>query len=140
LASKEYLLAKFVSEKDRASIEKKLEEMFASARSQENLDTEKMLQDVMNALYRTNIRYDWKFTFGIIKGLMLISGERYVSSDDFKNLMQKYIMNLYIKKLPALGLNWLGTKVQDVSDKQKEDSTAKQVRSSIMCKNLLQAR
>jgi predicted unusual protein kinase regulating ubiquinone biosynthesis (AarF/ABC1/UbiB family) len=72
---------------------------------------DKIMLNVLDLFYDSELSFDWKITFGVIKGMVLLSQENYVSQKEFKDLMTKKIKSLYLSKLPALGLNWIRQKV-----------------------------
>ncbi|MCM2282822.1 MAG: hypothetical protein NDI61_13360, partial [Bdellovibrionaceae bacterium] len=93
-----------INQKARAELESRLNQVFKGPK-------DKVLLNVLDAFYESELSFDWKITFGIIKGMILLAQENYVSQTQFKAILAQQIKRLYLSKLPALGLNWLHQKI-----------------------------
>jgi predicted unusual protein kinase regulating ubiquinone biosynthesis (AarF/ABC1/UbiB family) len=59
---------------------------------------EDVIPAVLNAIADSGVRMKSKFSFGAIKGLLLLGGEGYVSSEEFGKIVQRQITHLALKK------------------------------------------
>jgi len=65
--------------------------------------TDELMVAIVNAIADTGLELNTKFSFGGIKGLLLLGGEDYVSSEKFAALLKQEILQLSAKKPLFLG-------------------------------------
>jgi predicted unusual protein kinase regulating ubiquinone biosynthesis (AarF/ABC1/UbiB family) len=82
---------------DRAAVEKTLSTLLSGHESFVS-----KIADIVNALVTAGVELENKFTFGALKGLMVLFGEGYVSDAQFTQLLREEISHLMASKAPAL--------------------------------------
>lgn len=86
------------AEIDEARLASKLDQVFLDHGD----DISSLAQDMAKALAEGGLQMKSSFNFGIIKGLLILGGENYVSAGYFKEILGKKIRSLYLQK-PLLG-------------------------------------
>lgn len=80
-----------ISEEQRSQLRGKININFETNAK----DQVQMLQTLVKDLAEHTLKLETKFSFGFIKGMMVLFGENYVSADEFTDLLEKKIKNFY---------------------------------------------
>lgn len=70
--------------------------------NQKGLIEEQQLQKIVEALYGSGMKLNHTFTFGALKGLMILSGSEYVSREKFKEIFKAEVLSLAARKAPVV--------------------------------------
>jgi predicted unusual protein kinase regulating ubiquinone biosynthesis (AarF/ABC1/UbiB family) len=61
-----------------------------------------MTMKILDFLYAKGFQFDWKITFGLIKGLLILAKESYVSENEFAEMIESKARRLYLAKAPVV--------------------------------------
>ena len=70
--------------------------------SQNKTDIKESILKVIDILMNNGVKIESNYLFGALKGLIILYGENYVQSEDFKKIMKSEITDLLIKKTPIV--------------------------------------
>jgi predicted unusual protein kinase regulating ubiquinone biosynthesis (AarF/ABC1/UbiB family) len=65
-------------------------------------DQGKQMTELITALYGSGIKFRTEYTFGALKGLIVLFGEGYTDAKTFTDILASEIRTVIVKKLPAL--------------------------------------
>ncbi len=83
---------------NEGEVKNRLAQIFSST----DLSSEDLQIKILEELYRSGIQFNHLFTFGALKGLMVLSGSGYVSQERFKEIMKEEVKSLFVKKSPLV--------------------------------------
>lgn len=84
-----------------------------------NSSQSEVVTEVVEIFSNHGLKFNKKFMFGGLKGLIILSGEKYVSEAEFKEIMERQITKLYITKWPLLLKSMIFDKISSVLPKFK---------------------
>ncbi|MGZ3746313.1 MAG: AarF/UbiB family protein, partial [Pseudobdellovibrionaceae bacterium] len=87
---------------DKVQMRKSLDAIFAEAKTQAKPDIKDLMVRAINEIAESGLKFDTRYIFGGLKGLIVLYGENYVSTKDFEGLLRNELQSLFAKKVPAL--------------------------------------
>lgn len=89
-----------------------VQKLFTAKGSEEDL-----LKQAIAELYQNNLSLDAIYTFGALKGFLVLAGSHYVSWEDFSQILSSEVTSLYVKKAPALAVQGLTDMVNSLGSR-----------------------
>jgi predicted unusual protein kinase regulating ubiquinone biosynthesis (AarF/ABC1/UbiB family) len=90
------------SEINEIRLQARVEALFAKARAQKDGDVKTLMVDVINELADSGLKFDTRYIFGGLKGLIVLYGENYITPTEFEAALKSELKSLFVKKLPVL--------------------------------------
>jgi predicted unusual protein kinase regulating ubiquinone biosynthesis (AarF/ABC1/UbiB family) len=87
---------------DEAQLRKSLDHLFAQARSQGTIDIKALMVEVINEIAESGLKFDTRYIFGGLKGLIILYGENYVNAKEFEAILRSELKTLFTSKFPAI--------------------------------------
>ena len=84
-------------ELDHKSLSKELSKILDA-----DLKVSDKVTEIVEAFSAHGLKFNKKFMFGGLKGLIILAGENYVSEKEFKDIVEKQVTKLYIQKWPLV--------------------------------------
>ncbi len=83
---------------DKDKLEREIDKILKS----NTIDERVRITEVMSKMYVSGLYLDSKFTFGVIKGFLILMNSSYISMDRFKTILSSEIIILGLKKTPVV--------------------------------------
>lgn len=111
-----------VNEKE---LEKSINQLFDKMRNQANPDFKSLMSEVITEIGEADLKFDTRYIFGGLKGLIILYGESYVDEKQFENLLRSELKQLFISKLPLMVADYF-----KFSKNEKSSSATKALKCS----------
>jgi predicted unusual protein kinase regulating ubiquinone biosynthesis (AarF/ABC1/UbiB family) len=116
---------------DEEQLRQSLKVLFAKPKQKGSIDIKQLMVDAINDIAESGLKFQTRYIFGGLKGLIMLFGEKYVEEATFKKILTDELTGLFLREMPAILMESLSS---DKKPTRKPLSRGQQCRKALSSK------